>query len=220
MRSSWSVAVAVLVCSVVAIPSWANHNDSTLKGLRVTVGSVNPGTGDVTITVTATGVDSSTFRSTRGLFLGSQFLYDASVYTLVSPKYPAIDWGDGTTVGATNVTLTGATAGANGGPRYKRQFSHTYGTAGVFTIRVFGFDVYQSGASPLYGNAVTAATWLAHSSGSSTDTFTGDGEYPGGVSASTAVTITAVPAMQRTGLALLALVLAMTGAALLLFKRG
>lgn len=220
MRLSRTVAVAVLLCSVVAIPSWADHDDSTLRGLRVTVGSVNPGTGDVAITVTATGVDSSTFRSTHGLFLGSQFKYDGDVYTLVSPRYPAIDWGDGSTIGATHVTLTSTTAGINGGPRYKRQFSHTYGTAGVFTIRAFGYDVYQAMQSPLYGNAVTAATWLAHSSGSSTDTFTGDEEYPGGVSASTAVTITAVPAMQRTGLATLALMLALTGAALLLFKRS
>lgn len=218
--SSGRFYTAVLVAGLVlATPAWANHDDSTLVGLRVTVGSVNPTTGDVTITVTASD-DASTGNTTSDIlsnaYLGTVFAYDGSSYTLSNPKIPAIDWGDGATLGNAKVPFTTIVAGTHNGnevARYKGQFAHTYGAPGVYTIKAFGINVYGEAGTPIYGNEVTAATWSANG-GSFSETT------PDGVSATAMVTLAAVPAMQRTGLALLALVLALTGAALLLLKRS
>lgn len=228
MRKTYKICVvgAALLIAV-SSAAWANHDDSELQGLRVTVGSVDSVTGDVTITITATGLDSSTFRTGTGLFLGTQFLKDANtgtpVLSMISPKIPAIDWGDGSTLAATNVPLSSATGGNGGNPLYKGQFSHTYATAGSYTIRAFGVHVREGGYLstntniPYYGNAVYQPTWKVKSYSGGTNTYR---SVAFGVSQTATATLAAVPSLPSKGLGALAAALALSGAALLTIRRS
>lgn len=220
-----------LLGALLLLPATAQaaHDDSTLVALRVTVGSVDPGTGEVTITVSATGLDSDNFYAATGAFLGNVFLLSNVPYTLVTPDLPAIDWGDGSTISATNLTFTGTDGTVGEGlvrRTYSRQFSHTYTSAGNFTIQVGGMNVYAGFGSPFTitsGNPVYANTWRAHTTGSATTTL----PLEGGAATDTSLAVTntatvdlsAVPAIERTGLGILALLLAAAGVTLLAWRR-
>ena len=82
--------VALFVLHYGAV-SFANSDDTTLRGLRVTVTTISD--FDVTIQVAGQGSDSSLLPSAR---LGSEFFYDYTYYSglnnWIDVAPPAIDW--------------------------------------------------------------------------------------------------------------------------------
>jgi len=224
MKKPSLVLVSALILGLIFVPLGARaaHDDSTLIALRVTVGSVNPSTGDVTITVSATGMDSHSFGPTNGAYLGSQFLHDLNHLTVVTPALPAVDWGDGSTLGATNLPFTGTNGTINGYTRqnYRGQFSHTYGAPGSYTVRVAGMNVYNRSTEYQItsGNPVYATIWRFHTSGSQVYTYARLTTLA--VSASTTASLVVVSTLGKSSLSMLALSLLALGAALLLWRRS
>ena len=199
MRSSTvsrllSIAVAGSIAVGLTSLAGANHDDSTLRGLRVTVTDVS--NFDVTVDILGRGSDSESLLSGQ---LGTQFYYDSAVGRWLNAVPPALDWGDGSTIGATGIPFDSPSTTGGGARTFTGQFMHTYAAPGNYTIRSFGTHVYL----PYYayygyyppssivteGNIVSVASPAAtFNSGSYTSTFY-TGTYPIGVSATATVSV-------------------------------
>ncbi len=102
-----------------------------------------------------------TCTSTYLTYTGTTYTY-TYVYqyyrTLGSPNLPAIDFGDGTTIPATQIPLD-----TGGAPSvYRGSFSHSYPAIGNYTLKVARYDKNPDTTLPDGGNLVTV---------SSSDTF-------------------------------------------------
>ncbi len=200
--------------------SFANHDDTNIVGLLVTVtGNTN---GQVSIDVSGQGDSSSQLP---GGALGSQFYYDDSTSTSlfdrwVTPVPPAVDWGDGSVVANTVIPFTG-TDTVTGNPTFTGQFMHTYAAPGNYTIRSFGTNIYaQSNSYSLYsGNVFSVTSPVISTDGASTYVrFTGAGAI--GVTATATVSPAGVgpvappamiPSSSNLTLLLMGLLLSITG---------
>jgi len=192
----WTALIVVLGTGVAV----ANHDETTLRGLRVTVTSVND--FDVTIDVAGQGSDSSVLPSAR---LGSQFFYDYTYYpglnNWTNSVPPAVDWGDGNSIPNIGVPFTGTNA-ANGTVTFRGQFMHTYAAPGDYTIRSFGTHIYigtytTPSATVLSGNLFSVLSpGVVYNSGTYTNTARSTGTVPVGISNTAMVT---VPAAAPTG---------------------
>jgi hypothetical protein len=184
--------VALFVLHYGAV-SFANSDDTTLRGLRVTVTTISD--FDVTIQVAGQGSDSSLLPSAR---LGSEFFYDYTYYSglnnWIDVAPPAIDWGDGNSIPNVGVPFTGANA-VNGTTTFNGQFMHTYSAPGNYTIRSFGTNIYlASYRSPsvavLSGNLFSALSpGVVYNSGTFTNTARFTGTVPIGLTTTAVVTV-------------------------------
>jgi len=192
----WTALIVVLGTGVAV----ANHDETTLRGLRVTVTSVND--FDVTIDVAGQGSDSSVLPSAR---LGSQFFYDYTYYpglnNWTNSVPPAVDWGDGSSIPNIGVPFTGTNA-ANGTITFRGQFMHTYAAPGDYTIRSFGTNVYIASyltpsVAVLSGNLFSARSpGVVYNSGTFTNTARFTGTDPIGL---TTTAMVSVPGMSTGG---------------------
>lgn len=183
----------ILAMSWVALPASADH----INGVRVTVTSLNATTLTAYFDVTG------------------YFYFNGTPPTIATLgddtpgiPLPAIDFGDGSSVSATPVSFV---SGAAGTPQtYRASFSHTYGSAGLFTIRATnGLSGTARTINILvYGNPLTA----------SNAPVTATGINPQKVTDTAVVDFSSVPAAPRIGLLLLAGALLAAGALLLLKK--
>lgn len=221
---NWKPAVLLAVLILVAAPTAsAGHDDTSLVALRVTVSDVSGAM--VTIDVTARGLDSSELSSAR---LGRDFFYDHDTSTSALDHWtnagvpPAVDWGDGNTIANTAIPKTNYSPATPTSGRiissYAGQFSHTYAAPGVYTIRVFGTNVYADGGEGgsyyiTSGNTFSTSTpGIAYNSGTTTNTSWRSGLVPIGITDTSMVTVSAsaleIPTASTVGLVLLGLVLA------------
>jgi len=228
----WTLSVLLAALIVAAAPTArAGHDDTTLVALRVTVSNVSGSM--VTIDVTARGIDSSELSSAP---LGRDFFYDHEISTSALDHWtnagvpPAIDWGDGMIVANTALPKTdySSSTPTSGRPIsfFAGQFMHTYAAPGVYTIRVFGTNVYANSTEESYtitsGNTFSTSTpGIAFNSGTSTDTSFASGLVPIGITDTAMATVSPIlseiPTASTVGLLLLGLALAGGG---LLVLRG
>ena len=174
----------------------ANHDETTLRGLRVTVTSVSD--FDVTIDVAGQGSDSSVLPSAR---LGSQFFYDFTYYpglnNWTNAVPPAVDWGDGSSIPNSGLPFTGTDA-VNGTITFRGQFMHTYAAPGDYTIRSFGSHIYIAtyttpSATVLSGNLFSVLSpGVVYNSGTYTNSTRSTGTVPIGISNTAMVTVPSV----------------------------
>lgn len=153
-KVAW-VLTACCTLAVVAMPAFADHNDSTPIGLRITVTDVNPTTGTVEFDITVVddditdGVASTDSRPFDDIAIGTRFTYDRYtsvtydqyVYEAVNVTLPpAIDFGDGQTVPFARLPLVSDITADPG--TFRGSFSHTYTTPGNYTITAFVAAAY------------------------------------------------------------------------------
>jgi hypothetical protein len=172
---------------------FAADDDTTLRGLRVTVTNIND--FDVTIDVLGQGTYSSDLPAAR---LGSEFFYDYTYYPglnhWTNSVPPAVDWGDGSTITNVGVPFTGSNP-ANGTVTFKGQFKHTYAAPGSHTIRSFGSNIYIASyttptAAVLSGNLFSVLSpGVVYNSGTFTNTARYTGTYPIGITNTEAVSV-------------------------------
>jgi hypothetical protein len=232
---NWKLAAPLAVLILVAAPTArAGHDDTSLVALRVTVSDVS-GTM-VTIDVAARGIDSSALSSAP---LGRDFFYDHDTGTSALDHWtnagvpPAIDWGDGMIVANTALPKTDYSSSTPTSGRtisfFAGQFMHTYAAPGVYTIRVFGTNVYANSTDESYtitsGNTFSTSTpGIAFNSGTSTEPSWAYGLVPIGITDTSMVTVSAavleIPTASTVGLVLLGLALAGGGFFLLRGSSG
>lgn len=185
MRKFCLLIGLVLVLS--ATPVHASHWD----GIKVTITNLDVPTKTSDIDITAY---TSTTNTLSNLVKIGPFPYVAG-----APIYPAIDWGDGSTVSTTSLTVI-----ATGPPAAMRgSFSHSYGGVGPYTVRVAS-GCCGGGPTAETGNPVYE-TSAAH-----------DPSYVRQFTNTVVVDFSSVPAASGLGLFLLAGALLAAGAILLL----
>jgi hypothetical protein len=199
--------LAALPIMVAALTANAAHDDTTLRTLQVSVANVAG--VNVTIDISGSGHDSEDLASA---YLGTQALGDSSVGTWNPSAPPAINWGDGSTLAATQIPFTDTvTASPLDRRTFTGQFMHTYAAPGNYTISVFGSNIYAASASSY---SIASGTFSAVSPSFNDDTV-GSGSQPIGILQRISVAVGATPATPvplLPNLALLAL-----GALLILF---
>jgi hypothetical protein len=174
------------------LPAGANH----WRGIRATIQDINPTTLSVDISVTGytseVGPFTENYIETQSPEVG---IGDSTATTLA-----AIAWGEGEIIQETSLP------GVAGGPfaTYRGAFSHTYETAGPFTIRVVAECCAPSPESPEYAEVFTG-------------NYINEGTLTNTVQVVFGGAVSEVP-MSRGGLFTLAALLA--GAAIWLVRRG
>jgi hypothetical protein len=189
-----ALTLVVLATLGGSVPAAADH----YRGVRATLVSQDPGTGQVTINVTVYTDGPGSAGESTGIGIDQSGQYRA-----------AINWGDGlSTLSNTNVPFVD-NGGPSGTARFRGTFSHTYASATQQTIRVSagccaGYQA-DSNNTGVAGNPVFA--------------LTGNGPtYQVGFT-NTVQAFAAAPALPPSGLAALAALLAGAGVFTLLARR-
>lgn len=162
------ITLMVLVLALVATPIFG-FTAGRPTGLRVTVDSIDATTftADLSVTMTTTGTSPiGTIGSPVG-FLGNRWSFQYTFfgttvtnrYVWINPSAPAIDFGDGSSVPSTTLTMV-----TPGPPNvYTGSFMHTYPGEGNYDLRVGACRIIgpTSAVTPPaagYGNLATVGT--------------------------------------------------------------
>jgi len=189
MRTTTRTITTTYPCSTMTL----THHD-TCTGPPPTSSTYPCNTTTYTSHNTCTNFSTHTYPITYSYFNTTEYI---SGHTLLTPRIPAVDWGDGVTIQRTTLPLVGSGTTHV----YRRSFSHTYASTGDYNVRVgaFGQDIaptLNGGQLVTVNNPDTfqirsyqrtnyehSGSWMSSDSNSATQTVSSPHNSPVGVTA-------------------------------------